>query len=420
MIKKFFTLMLAPLLLAACTSENDPETGVNHEDGQQGESPEWMLTTRLDLTSGEEGNMNVLNEFGYRLMAETQASSANGEFCVSPLSVSVYLGMFANATSGDVHNEILDAIGIDGIEGFNTLNEKLMHYLPCDENGSSIDIANRFWVKDIFKVPDAFGTLVSNVFNADVEYVDFTDSSTVPSINRWVSDRTRGKIPALLDGDWEKYVDLNMASANTVYFKGDWQSMFDPDDSFTGQFRGKSGISDVRMMRKSLPAGYAENGNVRMVTLDFSGYANAMELYLPSEGTDICDLASVLTAKSCAELRESVRTYDVAVTLPAFKKSDEPDLLNILAGMGIKSLENADFAPMGLGVLHATLIHKTSVKIDERGAELAAVTGGIDLVLPPETADYPKMKIDFDRPFLYIVRNIKTGAILMAGAVTEI
>ena len=345
-----FSLMLAPLFLMGCTSENDPATGADREAGEQGESPEWMLTTRLDLTSGEEGNMNVLNEFGYRLMAETQASSANGEFCVSPLSVSVYLGMFANATSGDVHNEILDAIGIDGIEGFNTLNEKLMHYLPCDENGSSIDIANRFWVKDIFKVPDAFGTLVSNVFNADVEYVDFTDSSTVPSINRWVSDRTRGKIPALLDGDWEKYV----------------------------------------------------------------------ELYLPSEGTDICDLASVLTAKSCAELRESVRTYDVAVTLPAFKKSDEPDLLNILAGMGIKSLENADFAPMGLGVLHATLIHKTSVKIDERGAELAAVTGGIDLVLPPETADYPKMKIDFDRPFLYIVRNIKTGAILMAGAVTDI
>lgn len=420
MIKKFFTLMLAPLLLAACTSENDPETGVNHEDGQQGESPEWMLTTRLELTSEEEGDMKVLNEFGHRFMAEAQAASADGEFCVSPLSVSVYLGMLANATAGDVHNEIIKTIGIDDMEGFNSLNEKLMHYLPCDDNGSSIAIANRFWVKDEFRVPDAFGTLVSNVFNAGVEYVDFTDSSTVPSINRWVSDRTGGKIPTLLDGDWKKYVALNMASANTVYFKGDWQSVFDPEDSFKAQFRGTAGNSDVRMMRKTLPAGYAENGNVRMVTLDFTGSANAMELYLPAEGTDISGLASLLTAKTCAELRGSVRTHEVALTLPSFEKSAETDLPKILGEMGVKSLENADFSPMGLGVIPTKLIHKTSVKIDERGAELAAVTGSFDVVSPPETPDYPKVRMDFDRPFLYIVRNIKTGAILMAGAVTEI
>lgn len=98
MIKRIFTFAIAPLLLTACTSDNAPDTGAGET---QGANPDWELTTRLDLTDGDRKAVDAVNEFSHRLMAEAQAASNDGEFCVSPLSVSIYLGMLANATAGD-------------------------------------------------------------------------------------------------------------------------------------------------------------------------------------------------------------------------------------------------------------------------------------------------------------------------------
>lgn len=407
-------LAAACLLTAAtaCSSDNTTEPTQEQPDINSN----WEFTTKLDLTSGEKKNIDDVNDFSHKLMTEVQATTENGAFCVSPLSVSVYLGMLANATSGNVHDEILAALGTNDIEALNSLSKKLMHYLPCDDNGSSIAVANRFWVNHAFKIPNTFCSLISDVFNADVDYVDFTDSSTVPAINKWVSDKTGGKIASLLDGSWEKYIALTMVSANTVYFKGDWQSMFDLEESTVESFHGLTGDTQARMMHNTLSAGYAKNDSVQMVTLDFEGANNSMELYLPAEGINIKDITSTLSAEACTALRKSIQLYDVTISLPAFENSAETDLPKTLEKMGIESLDKANFAPMGLGEIPTQLLHKTSIRIDEKGAELAAVTGGMD-IQQPNKSDYPKVKVDFDRPFLYIVRNNKTGAILMSGTV---
>lgn len=410
----FKILASACLLTAVAACSSDKATEPTQE--QPDINSNWELTTQLDLTSDEKENIDIVNDFSHKLMTEAQATSENGMFCVSPLSISVYLGMLANSTTGDVHDEIMAALGTNDINTLNSLNKKLMHYLPCDNNGSSIAVANRFWVNHAFNVPETFCSLVSDVFNAEVDYVDFTDKTTVPAINKWVSDKTDGKIPSLLDGDWEKYIALTMVSANTVYFKGNWQSMFDPEESSIESFYGLTGDSKARMMHNTLSAGYAKNSIVQIVTLDFEGANNTMELYLPAEGIDIRDITSTLSAEACTELRKSIQPYDVTLSLPSFENSAETDLPKILESMGIKSLDKADFAPMGLGNIPTKLLHKTSIRIDEKGAELAAVTGGMDILMP-DKSDYPKVKVDFDRSFLYIVRNNKTGAILMAGTV---
>lgn len=414
MIKRIFTFAIAPLLLTACTSDNAPDTGAGET---QGANPDWELTTRLDLTDGDREAVDAVNEFSHRLMAEAQAASKDGEFCVSPLSVSIYLGMLANATAGDSHSQIMTALGTGDIDALNSLCGKLMHYLPCDENGSSLGIANKFWVSLVFEVPSRFSDVVADVFNAPVEYVDFASSATVPSINKWVHDNTNGKIGSLLDGDWRQYTDLSMTSANTVYFKGDWMSRFDPEQSVTGTFHGLEGDRKARMMQNTLIAGYAADDMMQTVTLDFAG-PSVMELYLPARNTDIRNLAAALAADACQEIRKELKPYQVTLSLPSFEKSTQIDLGNVLGAMGI-STDRMDFSPMGLGKTAARILHKTSVSIDEEGAELAAVTGGTDLLSPGSDNGYPEIKVDFDRPFLYIVRNTATGAILMAGNVVR-
>ena len=127
----------------------------------------------------------------------------------------------------------------------------------------------------------------------------------------------------------------------------------------------------------------------------------------------------MLTPAMQDELRKSYECCDVTLSLPTFKSNQNTDLKDILADIGVSSLENADFSPMGLGIFPVATIHKTSVKIDEEGAEMAAVTGGWLGTAGPDDTDLRHVAIDFNRPFLYIVKNYHTGAILMAGVVTH-
>lgn len=409
MIKRILSFACLPLVLAGCSSDETagPSAGPN---------PDWTLTRTLDLTDSDRETTDKLNEFSHRLMAEAQAESAEGEFCISPLSVSIYLGMLANGTVGEGHDQIMDALGTDDIAGLNSLYKKFMHYLPCEENGSCVWIANRFWVNRNRSVPDAFCAVAAEVFNAGVEYVDFGSSRTVPAINRWVSDNTRGLIPSLLDGDWEEYRMSSMASANAIYFKGDWRSKFSPEMSGFDTFHGLTADSETSMMRQSLVTGYAESPLAQMVTLAFEG-KSVMELYLPAEGVDIRNFVSALTPGECGKLRTAAGSCRVTLSIPAFENASRTDIARILGRIGVTSLDNMDFSPMGLGVMPAVLTHKTSIRIDEEGAELAAVTGGTVESSRPEK-DLPEIKIDFNRPFMYIIRNTDSGAILMAGTVT--
>ena len=156
-----------------------------------------------------------------------------------------------------------------------------------------------------------------------------------------------------------------------------------------------------------------------MLSLDFIGPANDMQFYLPKRGVSILELISDLTPDRHADIMQKSELCDVALGLPHFEMRGDFQLNGILSSLGISSLENADFSPMELGLQSASAVHRTSVKIDDQGAEMGAVTGGWIGLGGSDGNEYRKITIDFNRPFVYIVRNRATGAILMAGAVTN-
>lgn len=418
----FFQALLCLFIMTACNSEQPvdsvdkplPEDEVINDDI----SSDWELSSRIELTPNETATADGINQFSYSLMKNAAALSRDGEFCMSPVSASIYLGMIANATDGAARNQILEALGINDIDALNSLCEKMMHYLPCEDNGSSISINNCFWVSDSYSVPEEFVSIIGKTFNAGVKSVDFTESSTVPAINQWVSDKTNGLIPTLLEGDWQNYVYTVMTNANTVYFKGNWESKFKKEDTKQEIFHSPTADVEVSMMHQTLRTAYAGNEKVQIITMSFEGPVNTMELYLPAEGESVMELIEWLTPKMQHKLKSTYELCDVTLSLPSFQTQHTTDLATILDKIGISLLGDADFSPMGLGSLPLSTIHKTSVKIDEDGAEMAAMTGGW-LGAGPETKEPRQISIDFNRPFLYLVRNYHTGAILMAGAVTN-
>ena len=148
-----------------------------------------------------------------------------------------------------------------------------------------------------------------------------------------------------------------------------------------------------------------------------------MEFFLPAENMDMLEFVKYLTVSKMTEIRESFREdtdlYNVILSMPSFKKESNSRILDILKEVNMPSLEKADLSPMGIGEMQIDPIHKVSIKVDETGAELAAVTANPPgLILGGYEAD-KKVTVDLDRPFVYLIRNRITGAILMTGILND-
>lgn len=425
MRNKILVYGMVMLMMASCTSENSKweepvieDIEENLPSAAKDEPLDWELTGRVELSAEQKAIMAGINEFSHNIIKEiAMQSKTDAGFCISPVSASIYLGMLANATQGTFRDQILDAFGAEDIEHLSELCEKMLHYLPYEGNGSSISINNRFWVSDAYRVPEDFESLMRKVFNAEVSHVDFHNPSTVPEINKWVSDNTKGLVNLLLDDDWTRYESLVMTNANTVYFKGNWASEFNVEDTRIAKFHGKTGDLEVKTMYQTLITAYASNDKVQLLNMDFDGPVNSMELYLPAEGIGIGELLEILTPEMQRELKGNYELCEVSLSLPSFEIKTDMDLKGILENIGMPTFENLDFSPMGLGCQPVSMTHKAAVKIDEKGAEMAAMTGGWLGLHNPDDSTLRKVTMNFNRPFVYIVRNGVTDAVLMAGTV---
>lgn len=396
-------------LMSGCTSDEEPKFSNGN--------PNWELKSSISLTRSEEEAVDNFNEFGYNLMNEAFKESSDGEFCISPVSLSIYLSMLANASTGTCHDQIMQALGADNIDNLNSLCRKLMQYLPNDDNESSLAINNHFWVAKHNKAPKDFTSIMNNYFNCGVDYVDFNKRETVDHINKWVSDCTKGNIPGIMFKDWEYYREREMVNANTVYFKGDWDHQFYKGNTKSGIFHSPNGDVDADMMHTTLDTEYFENESVKFIRLSFEGYSNVMDLYLPAESSDLSDLIKNLTPSMIDEIYNSSEYCTVSLSMPKFKKYFGSNVNTLLNSIGITSLEKVDLSPMGLRELPQFLIHNTSIKVDEDGAEMAAVTANVGETAPGPN-DYRKVSLDLNHPFLYMIRNEKTNATLMVGTLT--
>ena len=173
------------------------------------------------------------------------------------------------------------------------------------------------------------------------------------------------------------------------------------------------------MMHTTLNTEYFENESVKFIRLSFEGYRNVMYLFLPAEGTDLSDLIKNLTPSMIDEIYKSSEYCTVSLSMPKFKKYFGNNINTLLNSIGITSLEKVDLSPMGLRELPQFLIHNTSIKVDEDGAEMAAVTANVGETAPGPN-DYRKVSLDLNHPFLYMIRNEKTNATLMVGTLPSL
>ena len=370
----------------------------------------------LELNTRSTEYVKQGNTFAFNFLSKV--SGATGEdFIVSPLSMQFLLGMILDGTAGQTAEEICSVLGFGAGETAD-VNEyclSMLRQLPALDKKTRLAIANAIVVNRNYKLLDSYISTVGRYYAAEVSEMDFADKAgTVKKINRWASDHTEGLIPKIIDSVSE---DMAAILMNALYFKGQWKNKFPKGSTSAGSFINDMGMVMVPMMSNTDDYYYQENDTFRAVRMLYGNGAFAMYVILPSEGKTLADVSAGLDAAAWKDFLSSMVPCYVDLMLPKFETKYSICLNDILSEMGMPSSFNpmtADFSGMSERALFLSQVKQDAViKVDEEGSEAAAVSSAV----VGETAVGPHDSVVFhaDRPFLYLITESSTGAILFAG-----
>jgi serpin B len=400
--KKHALIALAlalPFGLAAC----QPDTG---DDGPR------------PLTAQEAEIVAASNDFGLSLFGEILGQSDGGNVFVSPLSVSMALGMTFNGAAGATAEGMREALrfGDLSVEDIDSAYLGLIGLLTTMDGKVTLEIANSIWYRQGFDVLAAFIEACETYFLAVVEALDFGDPGAKDAINAWVAEQTHGLIDAIVD---DIGADTVMFLINAVYFKGDWTFQFDESLTADAEFHvDAETTSHVAMMQLHGDVPHRWGEGFRAVDLPYGDGHFAMAVILPDEGVPVDDVAAGLTTEGWAALAAGFADEETTVELPRFTLEYEQALNDVLCVLGMDEAFDplgADFTgitPEG-GIFISEVKHKTFVRVDEVGTEAAAVTS-----VEMEMGSAPE-PFRVDRPFLVVLHDRHSGAILFIGKIVD-
>ena len=362
-------------------------------------------------------------KFGFNLFNEILKTEQNSNVFISPFSISVAVAMALNGAAGDTEQGMVNTLQVQNVdkEDINLGYAVLQQTLQTTDPKVTLSIANSLWGSQDFSFDSEYLQRNAQFFDAEITSLDFTDPGSVNTINNWVNDNTNGKIPEIIDGISPDDV---LFLINAIYFKGKWQTKFDPANTRDDMFHLVDGSSkQVPMMFRDDKYPFFYSKEFQAVSLPYGDGKIAMYIFLPSVDSDLNTFLESLNIENWQEWMSQFREQKVWVQIPKFKLEYKIKLNQILKNLGMETAFNrnqANFSRMVstdaalTGNLYISKVdHKTFVEVDEEGTEAAAVTGiGVSVTsLPPQ--------FTVNRPFFFAIRDNETGTILFMGTVVD-
>jgi serpin B len=305
--------------------------------------------------------------------------------------------------------------------GYSQLIESLLN----TDSEVSLNIGDSVWIRSGFaKVITTFTDTLRKYYGSGV-YTRPFDSTTMDEVNSWVDRETRGKINKILD---QIDSDNVMFLINAMYFKGGWVDKFDESATHTSNFNTADGSAEgsivkVDMMSNNGSFYYYGDDKVQIARLPYGRDKIAMYVFLPVKGNTLVSLMAGLNEEKVNAYFPKLSRTELGLQLPKLKlEYGKVDLKGALTnlGMGIAFDSNsadfgriADVKPERLYI--AFIDHKAVVEVNEKGTEAAAVTNvGISVTSMP-------MRTPFivDRPYMFVIRDDRSGTILFAGLISN-
>lgn len=398
----------AAILTTGLSSCDKPE-----DDSQNNPYKALTLTTK-SAEFVEKGNTFTFN-FIDRINASTKT-----DYVISPLSMQFLLGMILDGARGATADEICAVLGYGQgeVAAVNEYCLSMLNQLPTLDKKTRLTIANAIFVDDGWPLLDSYKTMVGQYYQAKVSNLDFADGAgSLKVINGWCSDHTNGLIPKVLD---EVSSDMLAYLLNAMYFKSQWKNKFNKNVTAQENFQNEAGATQgkVMMMKQNKTYGYNDNDIFQVVRLPYGNGAFEMYVFLPTGKNKLADVCGALKKSDWSQLRHKLVSCEVDLWLPRFETKFHINLNELLSDMGMPLAFDrtlADFKAMSEYALCLSFVNQDAViKVDEEGAEAAVVSSaGMEKATSVGPGDH--VVFHADHPFLYLITETSSGAVLFAG-----
>lgn len=341
----------------------------------------------------------------------------------SPQSIRTAFSVLYEGAGGRTASQISDALHIDADADVRRGEERRTADSLAGRNDSSeIALANALWIDDGFSLYDSYREAAQGAYGASVDTVDFAEAAAAAGrINGWASNSTSGLIKELI-GEGGVNRRTAMVITNAIYFKGGWALPFPMHATQEGPFtKGDGSATRANFMTVKGDFEHVAYDGYQVLRIPYKGDRLSMLVVLPDDAGSLGRVAGGLSSGALAAWLDGMEERKLLVTIPKFTVDDRHDLARIMKSMGVTDAfdENeADLPGIGFhkdgGNLYVgSATHAAYIGVDEVGTEAAAATGvAVNRISAPPS-------FVADRPFMFLVHDGETGAILFMGSISD-
>ena len=414
MKKALFTLsLLAALMLCGCEFDESLIRGKGIVDRifeREDSKPLRMTPSEEETAYAQMGTDFAQKLFG-KLCFE---ADPNENVCISPLSLEIALGMLANGVDDEACTELLDIIAGKGVtlDALNAWYHKLRDAL---ESTNNVCLANAIWTQKGYPINADFINVNKTYYDAKVSSLDFKKTQKARNtICQWAYDHTYGNLREL---NLPINAGTRIVAANATWFGAEWTTPFLADNTREDTFVLSNGEKQtVDMMQNKAYYRYAEASSYRLLSMDFVYQNFSLLIALPLEGYSANDILPAI------DWNQQLSSKEVILHLPKFQFKTSYERLGPLQELGIRKVTQHPLVNINPELSLQFINQDVSVRIDENGAEMAAVTvwGVRDADFWDGTPRPEPINFFVDHPFVFTLRDNPSHNILFIGKVESI
>jgi serpin B len=356
-----------------------------------------------------------------------QLRQQDGNLFFSPASISTAFGMAYAGAGGQTAAEMAATLHFTlPPERLHPAMGALLASLNAEHNGYQLRVADALWAEQDESFLDSFLKLTKADYAAGFRKVDFKHAPEAVrvTINQWVAEQTAGKIKDLLQPG-VLTPSTRLVLTNAIYFKGDWQMQFDKAQTREEEFHLSAGQSvQAPLMHIEGRFSYFNGSSFQALEIPYQSGDLSMIVLLPNDAAGLAALEQSLTAASVHQWLSQLRPVGkIVLTLPRFKMTNQFSLNGALTALGMRTAFDrtlADFSPMTgkRDLWISAAIHKAYIDVNEEGTEAAAATAVVMRSMAM-AREQPPIVFRADHPFLFVIRDNRSGAILFLGRLTD-
>lgn len=400
---KYIPLLLIIGFLVACSSGDEPVIPSDKDlDSYERDEPSKPYVG-ISLSRAEQEIVGNMTDFSFAALQKI-ASEKEDNIVFSPFSISSVLSMMANGASGQTLEEYKSFLKTDDIASLNALNKKLLQQLPNLDNNVRFNSANAVFYENI-SIQDGFKNALKENFNADF----YSDGRT--QMNQWCDKNTWGMVKEL------NMPDSPLAVVNITAFMGRWKDSFDENKTKYGAlFTTEKGIvqNAYMMHNQFLYMRYYETEIFQSVSVGYGNNAYQFVAILPKSNLTIDNLLDQLTINDYYELTNHYMEANVDFKMPRFKIGSDVPVKSALQSLGLTNafIESADYNKISDVNYTWNILQKATIELNENGSRAVATTG-----MQGDFHFAPPASLDLNRPFIFLIHELSTKAILFMGVV---